>query len=149
MFGGVRSIVETDNAGKVFSLREPIFSRNSQPACDSIGYRGGFNALCSFICRHTISDVLSIDLPENFNMVRVELSGHTDEGLLPFLVFLVFALIDWGFQYCYLWFNGILLYKNKDKEKSKWYTYDIKLPLDLQRNQSTFMYLGILYNSQT
>lgn len=109
---------EIDNAFKGIVRIFPLFGIDSQPAGDFVHGLVVviFSFTRSFICCHTISDIFPIHLPIHFDMVRVETRGHTDEGLLPFFVFAVSALMFWRFQYFYfLWWSAGTVFFCKDK----------------------------------
>lgn len=67
-------IEEADDALEVFLGVVPVFSRDPQPAGDSVEITV---QLGSTVSRHIFVDFLPINLPWHTNMVWVEPTGHT------------------------------------------------------------------------
>lgn len=93
-------IKEVDGAGEILAWFEPLWKWDSQPACDAV--------VCTIpvgrvIGGDAIFDVHPINLPGHIHMVRIEIRGHTQQGLLVFLVFFILTLLCWRFKHFHFW----------------------------------------------
>lgn len=113
-------IKELDFARKVIVGIVPIFGRDPQSAGDSVVMTCLW-PLGSVVRRHTICDILCVDFPVHADMVRVEFTGHTNQGLLSCLVFLVSALFWWRFEHFDFWFGYIRIYERQKSLILKFY----------------------------
>lgn len=83
-------IEEADSAGEVLAFYKPLSKRDPKPAGDAEMFSIPQG---SIVGRYAVCDIFPVDLPEHTHMVRVETRGHTNQGLLVFLVFAVLTLV--------------------------------------------------------
>lgn len=84
-------VVEADRADEFSLFIEPICGRDTQSAGDLVVAVSSSQG--SAVSGHTIGDFFPVHRPLNTHMVRVEFTGHTNDGLLLF-VFLVSTLFS-------------------------------------------------------
>lgn len=96
-------IKEGDIAGEHIGGDKPSFGRDPQPAGDGVAVScpQGSSVRC-----HTNIVVSIFNLPGHTDMIWVEVFGHTYQGLLLFIVFLVSTLVFWRWKYFYYWWGG-------------------------------------------
>ena len=103
----VLPIEECDEALKCTIGFVPVFGRDPQLAGDLVAVAPQQS---SFVRCYTIGDNLSINLPGYTDMVRVETTGHTNQGLLSLIVHRLSTLIFWWSENRHIWLLDAMLW---------------------------------------
>lgn len=101
------SVVESHDAGKSPSCREPGRCRNPQPAADSVVPA---NPLGFAVRRYADRMLLPVNLPGHWDVVWVEVFGHAHQSLRP-------ALVVWRSQNSHFWFGDFVPIFCKDTQQ--------------------------------
>lgn len=113
--GGIFSIIEVNGAHE-FKIRiKPLLCPNSESAGDSV--RTSIK-VGSTVRLHTISDCLPVYVPGHTNVIRVEIRGHADQGLLPWVPLALSAFLIWRWKNLYVWITHFM-FCTKFKKKKK------------------------------